>query len=193
MFPTYFQLGLDHITDVNGYDHILFLLALCAAYRFSDWKSILILVTAFTMGHSLTLGLAVLNIIPVNGAWVEFLIPLTIFLTAGKNIFFAFRGGMQRLETSSIASYALALGFGLIHGMGFSNFLRSLLGDELLLPLFAFNVGLEAGQLIIVTLIFAVQWAVMRVPAVRLKGWNIALSLLSAGVSMMLLAERVPW
>jgi hypothetical protein len=193
MFPTYFQLGLDHITDVNGYDHILFLLALCAAYRFSDWKSILILVTAFTMGHSLTLGLAVLNIIPVNGAWVEFLIPLTIFLTAGKNIFFAFRGGMQRLETSSIASYALALGFGLIHGMGFSNFLRSLLGDELLLPLFAFNVGLEAGQLIIVTLIFAVQWAVMRVPAVRLKGWNIALSLLAAGVSMMLMAERVPW
>jgi hypothetical protein len=193
MFPTYFQLGLDHITDVNGYDHILFLLALCAAYRFSDWKSILILVTAFTMGHSLTLGLAVLNIIPVNGAWVEFLIPLTIFLTAGKNIFFAFRGGMQRLETSSIASYALALGFGLIHGMGFSNFLRSLLGDELLLPLFAFNVGLEAGQLIIVTLIFAVQWAVMRVPAVRLKGWNIALSLLAAGVSMMLMAERVPF
>jgi hypothetical protein len=193
MFPTYFQLGLDHITDVNGYDHILFLLALCAAYRFSDWKSILILVTAFTMGHSLTLGLAVLNIIPVNGAWVEFLIPLTIFLTAGKNIFFAFRGGMQRLETSSIASYALALGFGLIHGMGFSNFLRSLLGDELLLPLFAFNVGLEAGQLIIVTLIFAVQWAVMRVPAVRLKVWNIALSLLAGWVSMMLMAERVPW
>ncbi len=193
MFPTYFQLGLEHITDVNGYDHILFLLALCAAYRFSDWKSILILVTAFTAGHSLTLGLAVLNIIPVNGAWVEFLIPLTIFLTAGKNIFFAFRGGMQRLETSSIASYALALGFGLIHGMGFSNFLRSLLGDELLLPLFAFNVGLEAGQLIIVTLIFAVQWAVMRVPAVRLKGWNIALSLLAGTVSVMLMAERVPW
>ncbi len=193
MFPTYFHLGLDHITDVNGYDHILFLIALCAAYRFSDWKSILILVTAFTMGHSLTLGLAVLNIIPVNGAWVEFLIPLTIFLTAGKNIFFAFRGGMQRLETSSIASYALAAGFGLIHGMGFSNFLRSMLGDELLLPLFAFNVGLEAGQLIIVAVIFGVQWAVMRLLPVRLKGWSIALSLLAAGVSVLLMAERIPF
>lgn len=191
MFPTYFQLGLTHITDLNGYDHILFLIALCAAYRFSDWKRILILVTAFTLGHSLTLALAVMHIIPVNGAWVEFLIPLTILLTAVKNIGQSFVKGER--EASTVVTYLLAAGFGLIHGMGFSNFLRSMLGDELLLPLFAFNVGLEVGQLAIVAVIFGVQWAVMRLLPVHLKGWNIALSVLAAGVSVMLLVERVPW
>ncbi len=86
MFPTYFQLGFEHITDLNGYDHMLFLLALCAAYRYSEWKKILVLVTAFTVGHSITLALSVLNIIPVNGAWIEFLIPITILATAIKNL-----------------------------------------------------------------------------------------------------------
>jgi hypothetical protein len=191
MFPTYFQLGLEHITDVNGYDHILFLIALCAAYRFSDWKSILILVTAFTAGHSLTLALAVLHIIPVNGKWVEFLIPLTILLTAVKNISQSFRKGER--EASTVLTYLLALGFGLIHGMGFSNFLRSLLGEELLLPLFAFNLGLEMGQLMIVAVIFGVQWAVMHLTDMRLKWWNLALSLVAAVDSVLLMAERIPF
>jgi len=191
MFPTYFQLGLTHITDLNGYDHILFLIALCAAYRYSDWKRILILVTAFTMGHSLTLALAVMHIIPVNGAWVEFLIPLTILITAVKNI--GLSGLKGQREASTVVSYLLAAGFGLIHGMGFSNFLRSMLGDELLLPLFAFNVGLEVGQLIIVAVIFGVQWAVIRLTDLQLRWWNIALSLLAAGVSVLLMAERVPF
>jgi hypothetical protein len=159
MFTTYFQLGFEHITDLNGYDHILFLIALCAAYRYTDWRSILILVTAFTVGHSITLALAVLNIIPVNAVWIEFLIPLTIFITALKNIVLQQRN--QPIAATTKATYALALGFGLIHGMGFSNFLRSLLGDELTFPLFAFNVGLEVGQLIIVAVIFGVQAAIL--------------------------------
>ena len=86
MFPTYFQLGFEHITDIHGYDHMLFLLALCAAYVYSDWKKILVLVTAFTIGHSVTLALAVLNVIPVNSDWIEFLIPVTIVATAVKNV-----------------------------------------------------------------------------------------------------------
>ncbi|MCF8258062.1 MAG: HupE/UreJ family protein [Flavobacteriales bacterium] len=191
MFPTYFQLGLTHITDLSGYDHILFLIALCAAYRYSDWKRILILVTAFTVGHSLTLALAVMHIIPVNGAWVEFLIPLTILITAIKNIGLANLKGQR--EASTVLTFMLAAGFGLIHGMGFSSFLRSMLGDELLLPLFAFNVGLEVGQLIIVAVIFGVQWAVMCLSGIALKWWNIVLSLLAAGVSVLLMAERVPF
>ena len=89
MFTTYFQLGFEHITDLNGYDHILFLIALCAAYRYTDWKRILILVTAFTVGHSITLALAVLNIIPVNAAWIEFLIPLTILVSVGLQVEFS--------------------------------------------------------------------------------------------------------
>lgn len=191
MFPTYFQLGLEHITDINGYDHILFLVALCAAYRWNDWRRILILVTAFTVGHSVTLALAVLNIIPVNADAIEFLIGLSIFLTAAKNLV----EGEQpkRPLMRHTGSYALALGFGLIHGMGFSNFLRSMLGDELLLPLFAFNVGLEAGQLIIVAGIFAVQWAVVRTNGLTMRWWTMGLSLMAAAVSVALMAERIPF
>jgi len=191
MFPTYFQLGLEHITDINGYDHILFLIALCAGYRYSDWKRIIILVTAFTLGHSLTLALAVLNIIPVNGDIIEFLIPLSIFITAVFNMVRSFAKGPQ--ETSTMVPYILALGFGLIHGMGFSNFLRSLLGDELLMPLFAFNVGLEMGQLVIVAGIFAVQWAVVRTNGLSMRWWTVGLSLLAAAVSVLLMAERIPF
>lgn len=197
MFPTYFQLGLEHITDVNGYDHILFLIALCAAYRWSDWKRILILVTAFTLGHSLTLALAVLDVIPVNGDVIEFLIPLTIFITAGANLYQVRNAPSpalpQGVGNSAVLGYALAMGFGLIHGMGFSNFLRSLLGDDLLLPLFAFNVGLEAGQLIIVAGIFAVQWAAVRTNGLTLRWWTVGLSMLAAVVSVALMAERIPF
>jgi hypothetical protein len=191
MFPTYFQLGLEHITDINGYDHILFLIALCAAYRWNDWKRIIILVTAFTLGHSLTLALAVLNVIPVNGDLIEFLIPLSIFITAVFNTGRGFVKG--QLETSTVVSYALAMGFGLIHGMGFSNFLRSMLGDELLMPLLAFNVGLEVGQLVIVAGIFAVQWAVVRTNGLSMRWWTMGLSLLAAGISVMLMVERMPF
>jgi hypothetical protein len=199
MFPTYFQLGFEHITDVNGYDHILFLIALCAAYRFSDWKSILVLITAFTVGHSLTLALAVLHIITVNSDWVEFLIPLTIFITAGTNLYQArkdpslTRPRLRREGNLPILGYVFALGFGLIHGMGFSNFLRSLLGEELLLPLFSFNVGLEVGQLIIVAVIFTVQWAAVRFMQLQLRWWNLLLSLIAAGVAVVLMAERLPF
>jgi len=191
MFPTYFQLGLEHITDIDGYDHILFLIALCAGYRYNDWRRIIILVTAFTLGHSLTLALAVLDIIPVNADVIEFLIGLSIFLTAAKNLV----EGEQptRPVMRHMGSYALALGFGLIHGMGFSNFLRSLLGDELLMPLFAFNVGLEAGQLIIVAGIFAVQWAVVRTNGLSMRLWTVGLSLLAAAVSVVMMVERVPF
>lgn len=191
MFPTYFQLGLEHITDIDGYDHILFLVALCAAYRWNDWRRIVILVTAFTVGHSVTLALAVLKIIPVNADAIEFLIGLSIFLAAAKNLV----EGEQpkRPVMRHMGSYALALGFGLIHGMGFSNFLRSMLGDELLLPLFAFNVGLEAGQLIIVAGIFVVQWAAVRTNGLTMRWWTMGLSLLAAAVSVALMAERTPF
>lgn len=191
MFTTYFQLGFEHITDLNGYDHILFLIALCAAYSYTDWRSILILVTAFTVGHSITLALAVLNIIPVSAVWIEFLIPLTIFITALKNIVLQQRN--QPIAATTKATYVLALGFGLIHGMGFSNFLRSLLGDELTFPLFAFNVGLEVGQLIIVALIFGVQAAILHFSTLKHAWWNIGLSTLAAGVSVLLMAERIPF
>jgi hypothetical protein len=186
MFQTYIQLGLEHITDLNGYDHMLFLLALCAAYKYSHWKKILVLVTAFTVGHSVTLALAVLNIIPVNATWIEFLIPVTIAATAAKNL-------VTKQEGAAILTYLMALGFGLIHGMGFSNYLRSLLGDDLLMPLFAFNVGLEIGQIIVVSVIFALQFVLMRTTSVKPKYWNRVISLVAGGISLLLAAQRIPF
>ena len=186
MFPTYFQLGFEHITDLNGYDHMLFLLALCAAYVYTDWKKILVLVTAFTIGHSITLALAVLNIVAVNSAWIEFLIPVTIVATAAKNL-------IAKQEKAATVTYLMALGFGLIHGMGFSNYLRSLLGDELVLPLFAFNIGLEVGQLLVVALIFALQFVLIRTISVKPIYWNRAISLVAGTISLLLAAQRIPF
>src|SRR5262245_8163628 len=157
-FKLYFDLGKDHILDyANGYDHILFVLALCAVYVIGDWKRILILVTAFTVGHSITLALATLNIITVSAAWVEFLIPLTLFTTAISN---RFRREEILAPPAVQTNYLLALFFGLIHGLGFSNYLRSLLGrqESIVTPLFAFNVGLEFGQIIIVGVFLAVSF-----------------------------------
>jgi hypothetical protein len=186
MFPTYFQLGFEHITDLNGYDHMLFLLALCGAYVYSSWKKILILVTAFTIGHSVTLALAVLNIIPVNIAWIEFLIPLTIVATAVKNI-------VIQIEKGTIVTYFMALAFGLIHGMGFSNYLRSLLGDELIMPLLAFNVGIEVGQLLVVAAIFLIQFTLIKAISVKHKTWKLSVSLVAGGISLLLAAQRIPF
>ena len=197
MFQTYLQLGFEHITDLNGYDIMLFLLALCAAYAYSDWKRILILVTAFTVGHSITLALSVLNVIPVNTAWIEFLIPVTIAATAAKNLI-----GLLLTPSAGVGvapsrwgglGWGLALGFGLIHGMGFSNYLRSLLGDELLMPLFAFNIGIESGQLLVVGLIFLLQFGIMKTISVKHHQWNLLISMVSGGISLLLAAQRIPF
>jgi hypothetical protein len=165
---------------------MLFLLALCAAYVYSDWKKILVLVTAFTLGHSITLGLAVINILPVNAGWIEFLIPVTIVATAAKNL-------IAKQEESAMLTYLMALCFGLIHGMGFSNYLRSLLGDELLMPLFAFNIGLEVGQLVVVAVVFLIQFALINTISVKHKHWNNVVSLMAGGISLFLAAQRIPF
>lgn len=164
---------------------MLFLLALCAAYVYTDWKKIIILVTAFTLGHSVTLILAVLNIIPVNANWIEFLIPVTILATAVKNI-------IAKQEKAAIPTYLMALFFGLIHGMGFSNYLRSLLGEELLMPLFAFNIGIEFGQLLVVAVIFLLQFTLIRAINLKPQTWNLIVSLATGGVSLLLAIQRIP-
>ena len=191
-FQLYFVLGKDHILDyVNGYDHILFVLALCAVYVISDWKKILILVTAFTVGHSITLALATLNLISIDSDWIEFLIPMTIFITALGNLF----RKEQPFQSARIqVNYVFALFFGLIHGMGFSNYLRALLGkdESLAMQLFAFNVGLEAGQIIIVGIFLAVSFIVVNLASVNRRDWKIIISSAVAGIALMLLKDRIP-
>jgi hypothetical protein len=194
-FLVFLRLGFEHIADVRGYDHILFIVALCAGYEPKHWKKLLILVTAFTAGHSITLALATLRLISINDALVEFLIPLTIFVTAILNIFSSSPVEAERAEKGSTrgVKYLLALGFGLIHGMGFSNFLRSLLGQEegIVLPLFSFNVGLEIGQICIVLVILMITFLVVRVAGMRRHDWILTLSGGAAGVALMLMAERL--
>jgi hypothetical protein len=190
-FQLYFILGKDHILDyANGYDHILFVVALCAVYGVRDWKQILILITAFTIGHSVTLALATLNIISVSTALIEFLIPLTILVTAASNLFRKESGithGPVQLN------YLFAVFFGLIHGMGFSAYLKALLGKshEILTPLFAFNIGLEFGQIIIVGIFLAVSFIAIDWLGVARRDWKMVLSSAIAGMSLILMKDRL--
>lgn len=190
-FRLYLTLGIDHISDIAGYDHILFLTALCAVYSLRQWTRILILVTAFTIGHSITLALATLDLLRISTALVEFLIPLTIFLTALSNV-------LQKSDhvsrISHLFKYLAALFFGLIHGLGFSNYLRALLGGEkeLVVPLFSFNLGLEIGQIMIVMAVMAISFVLVRLAGVRHRDWNLLLSGAAMGVSLILILERWP-
>jgi hypothetical protein len=192
-FSLYFGLGKEHILDyINGYDHILFVLALCALYSLHDWKKILILVTAFTIGHSITLALATLKLISVKGEWIEFLIPLTIFITSFSNIF----RSEKSIDKSKVQlNYAFALFFGLIHGLGFSNFLRSLLGNDqsIISQLLAFNLGLELGQIIVVTLFLAMSFILVDLVKISRRDLKMVLSSAIAGIALVLLKDRIFW
>jgi len=186
IFLLYFELGWQHILDLGGYDHILFVTALCGIYTLSDWKKVLILVTAFTIGHSVALALSVLNIVRIDSDLIEFLIPLSIVITALGNIL---RG---RKDNRSF-KYAVAAFFGLIHGMGFSNYLRSLLGgeSELVVPLLGFNVGLEFGQIIIVLVVLLLAQAAIKYFKVSRRDWNMFLSSAIFGIALIMCIERI--
>lgn len=173
MFSAYLGLGFEHILDPKGYDHILFVLALSGIYLLKDWRQVLILVTAFTIGHSLTLALSALNIVKVNADLVEFLIPITIVLTCLYNIL-----RKEENQKSISWNYLIALGFGLIHGLGFSNYFKAILGKEesIVLPLFAFNVGVELGQIVIVLVSLIVASIAVRVLKLSQRKWTLFLS-----------------
>jgi hypothetical protein len=168
-FELYFSLGITHILDIEGYDHILFVIALCSIYTILDWRKILVLVTAFTIGHSLTLALATLKFISVNADLIELLIPVTIAITSASNLI----NTQAKVGRWIQLNYLFALFFGLIHGLGFSNFLKSLLGREssILEPLLAFNLGLELGQLVIVVAFLAFTFILLHILNIKQKLW----------------------
>jgi hypothetical protein len=187
MFQVYLKLGFEHIADFKAYDHILFLVALCAVYRYSEWKRILILVTAFTIGHSITLALSSLDIIRFNEKLIEILIPATILVTALKNLIWK-----QNKERLWNIAYLLPLAFGLIHGMGFSSFFKSLLGHEanITLPLFAFNLGVEIGQLCIVIVFMLFNFLFVGIFKIKMPYWTIVISILAAILSLIMIYQR---
>lgn len=192
-FQLYFSLGKDHILDYkNGYDHILFVVALCALYLTRDWKKILILITSFTVGHSITLAFSTLNILSVKPELIEFLIPLTIFITAASNIF---RNEENQSALSMQLNYGYALFFGLVHGLGFSNYLKSILGkdESIVTQLLAFNIGLEFGQVIIVVIFLFVSFIVIDLFGRNRRDWKIILSSAIAGIALMLVKDKIFW
>lgn len=172
-FSFYFGFGWEHIISKDALDHQLFIAALAAIYVLKDWKQVLILVTAFTIGHSITLALSVFDIIRLNSKWVEFLIPVTIVITAGSNLF------QKKFTPRSIRiNYFLALFFGLIHGMGFANTIRFLLAEDqnMAWSLFAFNVGLEVGQLVVVIVLLLFAHLITTAFSISRREWVIFLS-----------------
>lgn len=192
-FELYFGLGRDHILDwKNGYDHILFVIALCALYQLRDWKQVLILVTAFTLGHSLTLALSTLNIISVKIDLIEFLIPVTILITAVSNLF----KNEDNLSSRAMqVNYVYAAIFGLIHGLGFSNYLKSILGRDksIVSQLLAFNLGLEFGQIIIVAIFLIVCFILVNVFGMNRRDWKLVISSAVAGIALILMKEKAFW
>lgn len=186
------RLGFAHITDPAGYDHILFVVALCAVYELKDWKKVLVLVTAFTIGHSVTLALSTLHFVIVRSKLIEFLIPITILVTAAGNFFYRSPVTILDQERPSYLRYLFALLFGFIHGLGFSTYLKSLLGGStnVVAQLFAFNVGLELGQMLIVLCVLTLAFAVINLFQVRKHDWNLAISGIVAGMAISLIIKN---
>jgi hypothetical protein len=188
-FLFYFKLGWEHIISLDALDHQLFIAALAAIYTLKDWKQVLVLVTAFTIGHSLTLALSVLDVVRFSSKWIEFLIPCTIVITAFSNLFVKdFTKKMMRIN------YFLALLFGLIHGMGFANSLRPMLASDQGIgrSLFGFNVGLEAGQIVVVIILLFVAKIILDIFKVARREWVIFLSSAVFAVALKMALERIP-
>ena len=191
-FELYLRLGIDHIANLRGYDHILFIISLSIVYPIKQWRKLLILVTAFTIGHSTTLALATLNLIRIPTDIIEFLIPVTIFLTALGNIV---QKADKISESAHRFKYIAAMFFGLIHGMGFSNYLRAMLGkeDSMLVPLLSFNIGIELGQIMIVLVVLGLTLLAVDIMGMKRREWTLVFSGVALGISFLLAAQRFPW
>jgi hypothetical protein len=189
-FLFYFKLGWSHIVSLDALDHQLFILALVTVYTSKNLKQVLILVTAFTIGHSLTLLLSVLDVIRFSSKWVEFLIPCTIFITAFSNLF-----KKDFSITAVNTNYYLALLFGLIHGMGFANSVRMMLAKDQNIGwgLFGFNVGLEVGQIAFVIIILCATWIGLSFFKIKRREWIIFLSAAVFSLALKIALERIPY
>ena len=185
-FLFYLQLGWDHIISLDALDHQLFILALIASYSFKDFKKLLILITAFTIGHCITLALSSFDIVRVKSNWIEFLIPCTIVITALDNILFRGKRPYQ---------YYFALFFGLIHGMGFANSARMMLAKEqsITVPLLGFNIGLELGQIAMVLIIMVIFTVLSKLTKMNQREWLLITSSASGAVALQMALERLPF
>lgn len=188
-FSLWFSTGLAHILDLEGYDHICYVVALAIMFSWRAWKPLLILVTAFTIGHSLSLALSIFEVVKIPQESVEFFIPLTIAVTCLSNLYAIYQGNIRFNK----GNYVIALLFGLIHGLGFSYLLKMMLGKEenAFFPLLSFNLGLEFGQAVIVTMTVFLTFAVVEVVQIPKKIWQTVVSISVLCISLFLLIGRI--
>jgi len=189
-FNSYLILGFQHIMNIQALDHLLFILSITCIYKFYDAKKLLLLITAFTLGHSLTLALATLHWINFSQNWIEFLIPCTILFSAFSNL--NFKETKVKSTKLSRRKFILVSIFGLIHGLGFSNYLQSLLGQEssILTPLFAFNIGLEFAQIIVVASILFFSNILIELFTIKLTYFILVISGNIIGLSLPMVLDR---
>jgi len=190
-FLLYFKMGLFHVLDFSGLDHILFLIVLTVVFSFHQWKKVLWLITFFTIGHTLSLTLAAYGVVNVNMKIVEFLIPMTILITAVFNILRAKKASSGKENINLI----FALFFGLIHGLGFSSYFRMMVtkSESKLLPLLEFALGIEAAQLIIVLVILLLAVIFINLFRVSKRDWILILSSIVIGLVLPMIKNRIFW
>lgn len=189
-FIFYFTIGWFHIMSSAATDHLFFITILAIIYSFADWRKVLILVTAFTIGHAITLFMSVLNLLSLNSEIVEFLIPCTILVTAIMNLFLKKDRGI-----SHQIQYGIALGFGLVHGLGFANYIRMMVSvnQQLVWALFSFNLGLEAGQIVVVCFVLLTVWLSSRIHANAHLRWVSIVSTFVLLFALKLAIDRFPF
>lgn len=192
-FWLYFKVGLTHVLDIHAYDHVLFLIALMVPYAFKDWKRVLLLVSLFTLGHTLSLLLSVFGIVTVKASLVEFLIPITILITA---VFHLFTAGKSSKNESITFVAGITLFFGIIHGLGFSNYFNSILPGKTvdkLLPLLEFALGIEAAQIIVVFIVLILAYIVQTFFRFSKRDWALVMSAFIIGVVVPMLIASEIW
>lgn len=189
-FWLYFRLGLDHVLDWLAYDHVLFIIVLVAVYSFNSWKKVLWLVSIFTIGHTLSLFLAVYDVVRVNASWVELLIALTILLTAFYNILSANKKEHQR--NFKILYFSAAF-FGVVHGLGFSRYFKMIFPDSgnKFLPLIEFALGIEAAQIIVVISVLIISFILQNIFRVNRRDWILIVSAIVIGILLPILRDTI--
>ena len=192
-FWLYFEIGLKHVLDWNGYDHVLFLIALTVPYAFKDWKRVLILVSLFKLGHTLALMLSVYGVVVIKANLVEFLIPITILIVALFDLFTAGKSGKK--ESITFVAF-ITIFFGIIHGLGFSNYFKTILpgnSSEKLLPLLEFALGIEAAQLIVVFIVLLLSYVTQTAFRFSKRDWALVMSAFIIGVVIPMIIESPIW
>lgn len=192
-FWIFFEIGMRHVLDIKAYDHVLFLIALTVPFAFKDWPKVLLLVTLFTVGHSFALLLSVFEIVIIKASLIELLIPITILITATYHLFTA--GKTSKNDSMSIIGF-ITLFFGIIHGLGFATYFKTILSgktSDQLIPLLEFATGIEAAQIIVVLVVLILSYIVQTVFRFSKRDWTLVLSAFVIGVVLPMVIENEIW